>query len=167
MLILNYPLVTGLLFVVGLIALYIEFASPGIGLGGLTALLCFALFFWSRFLGGTAEWLELVLFAAGVLLLMVEVFLIPGFGVWGATGFVLLVTSLVLASEPFLIPRTQRELSSLLRTLVVVLSSGVVFSIAAMWLTASLGKVPVLNRLALRPPTADEVLPTDAGDDRR
>ena len=112
-LILNHPLVTALLFVVGLIALYIEFAAPGIGLGGLTALLCFTLFFWSRFLGGTAEWLEVMLFVAGVLLLLVEIFLIPGFGLWGATGFVLLITSLVLASEPFLIPQTQREVASL------------------------------------------------------
>ncbi len=162
-LVLNHPAVTALLFVVGLIALYIEFASPGIGLGGLTALLCFALFFWSRFLGGTAEWLEVMLFAAGMLLLLVEVFLIPGFGLWGATGFVLLVTSLVLASEPFVIPQTQRELSSLMRTIVLVLGSGAVFSLAAVWLTASLGKVPVLNRLALQPPTAEELMPAEPG----
>ncbi len=154
-LVLNHPLVTGLLFVIGLIALYIEFASPGIGLGGLTALLCFAVFFWSRFLGGTAEWLEVILFGAGIMLLMIEVFVIPGFGIWGATGFILLVSSLVLASEPFLVPRTQRDLASMMRTLVVVLSSGVVFTIAAVWLTTSLGKIPVLNRLTLQPPTVE------------
>ena len=162
-LILNHPLVTALLFVVGLIALYIEFAAPGIGLGGLTALLCFTLFFWSRFLGGTAEWLEVMLFVAGVLLLLVEIFLIPGFGLWGATGFILLVTSLVLASEPFLIPQTQRELASLMRTIVLVLGSGAVFSVAAMWLTASLGTVPVLNRLALQPPTPAELMSAEPG----
>ncbi|NUQ63558.1 MAG: peptidase, partial [Pirellulales bacterium] len=55
---LNRPLVTGLLFVVGLVALYIEFSAPGISIGGLTAGLCFTLFFWSRFMGGTAGWLE-------------------------------------------------------------------------------------------------------------
>ena len=154
-LVLNHPIVTGLLFVIGLIALYIEFASPGIGLGGLAALLCFAVFFWSRFLGGTAEWLEVILFGAGILLLIIEVVVIPGFGIWGATGLILLVSSLVLASEPFLVPRTQRDLASMMRTLVVVLSSGVVFTIAAVWLTTSLGKIPILNRLALQPPTAD------------
>ncbi len=167
-LVLNHPLVTGLLFVVGLIALYVEFASPGIGLGGLIALVCFVVFFWSRFLGGTAEWLEVILFGAGVVLLLVEVFVIPGFGIWGATGFILLVTSLVLASEPFLIPRTQRDLSSLLRTVVVVLGSGVVFSFIAMWLTSSMGKLPVLNRLALQPPTPEELLvasPAPAGNE--
>jgi membrane-bound serine protease (ClpP class) len=53
--ILNWPWITGLLFVVGLVALYVEVSTPGLGLGGLVSLLCFALFFWSRFLGGTAE----------------------------------------------------------------------------------------------------------------
>jgi membrane-bound serine protease (ClpP class) len=161
-LVLNHPLVTGLLFVVGLIALYVEFASPGIGLGGLIALVCFAVFFWSRFLGGTAEWLEVILFGAGVILLLVEVFVIPGFGIWGATGFLLLVTSLILASEPFLVPRTQRDLASLLRNVVIVLGSGALFSIIAMWLTSSIGKIPVLNRLALQPPTPEELLATSS-----
>ena len=64
--ILNWPLVTGLLFVVGLVASLIEFSAPGIGFGGLTAVLCFAIFFWSRFLGGTAGWLEVVLFVVAI-----------------------------------------------------------------------------------------------------
>ena len=55
---LNTPFVTGMLVVIGLIALYIEFSAPGVGIGGLTAGLCATLFFWSRFLGGTSTWLE-------------------------------------------------------------------------------------------------------------
>ena len=62
---LNHPLVTGLLILVGLIAFFAELSAPGIGFGGLLAGLCAALFFWSRFLGGTSTWLEIVLFAAG------------------------------------------------------------------------------------------------------
>ncbi len=154
-LILNHPIVTGLLFVVALIALYIEFASPGIGVGGLAALLCFSLFFWSRFLGGTAEWLEVILFLSGLALIGVEVFVIPGFGVWGVTGIVLLASSLVLASEPFLVPKTQQDLTSLTRTLATVLGSGVVCIIIAAWLTSRMGKIPVLSRFALTPPGSD------------
>jgi membrane-bound serine protease (ClpP class) len=84
--ILNLPIVTGVLFVIGLIALYIEFSAPGISVGGLISLLCFALFFWSRFLGGTAELLEVILFVVGTVFIAVEVFAIPGFGVAGITG---------------------------------------------------------------------------------
>jgi membrane-bound serine protease (ClpP class) len=96
--ILNLPLVTGLLFVIGLVALYVEFSAPGISIGGLMAVLCFSLFFWSRFLGGTAEVLEVVLFLAGVLFLSVEVFVLPGFGVAGITGLLLIGAGLVMAS---------------------------------------------------------------------
>lgn len=160
-LILNHPIVTALLFVVAMIALYIEFASPGIGVGGLTAVICFSLFFWSRFLGGTAEWLEVILFLSGLALIVVEIFVIPGFGVWGISGLLLLATSLVLASEPFLVPKTQHDLSSLTRTLATVLGSGLVCLVLAAWLTSRIGKIPVLNRLALVPPDSNSSAPLD------
>jgi len=51
--------------------------SPGIGIGGLIATVCFALFFWSQFLHGTAGWLEVILFVLGVAFLLVEVFVLP------------------------------------------------------------------------------------------
>ena len=155
--VLNLPLVTGLLFVVGLVALYVEFSVPGIGVGGLTAGLCFVLFFWSRFLGGTADWLEVILFAAGVVFLGVELFVLPGFGVAGLTGLLLLLASLILAGQDFIIPRTGRQLSTLAGTLRVVVASGGAFAVAAFVLSRYLGTIPILNRFTLAPPeTADD-----------
>jgi len=155
--ILNLPLVTGLLFVIGLIALYVELSAPGIGIGGLVAGLCFALFFWSRFLGGTAGWLEVVLFVAGVAFLGVEIFLLPGFGVAGLSGILLLIVSLVLAMQDFVFPETGRELTIMTRTLGVILGSGLVTGIAAYLLSLYFGSLPILNRLTLHPPDAAEV----------
>jgi membrane-bound serine protease (ClpP class) len=149
--ILNLPLVTGLLFVVGLVALYIEFSAPGISIGGLIAVLCFALFFWSRFLGGTAEVLEVVLFLAGVLFLAVEVFVLPGFGVAGITGMLLIVAGLVMASQDFVIPQTPRQVESLSVSMLVLVSSGVVFLVAASVLSRYFGSLPIVNRLVLKP----------------
>jgi len=154
--ILNLPLVTGLLFIIGLVALYVEFSAPGIGLGGLVAGLCFAIFFWSRFLGGTAGWLEVVLFVAGVAFLGVELFLLPGFGVAGLSGILLLFVSLVLAMQEFVIPETGAQLRTMTRTLAVIMGSGVVTSIAAYVLSSYLGSIPLLSRLTLRPPDAAE-----------
>jgi membrane-bound serine protease (ClpP class) len=151
--ILNQWWVTGLLFVVGLIALYVEFCMPGTMIGGLIAGLCFAIFFWSRFLGGTADWLDVILFAAGAVFLGVEIFVLPGFGVAGLTGILLLVASLILASQRFILPGTSQQLSSLGTTLGVLVGSGVVFIIAAAILSRYLHVVPVFNRLALIPPT--------------
>jgi membrane-bound serine protease (ClpP class) len=152
--ILNLPLVTGLLFVVGLVALYIEFASPGISIGGLIALLCFALFFWSRFLGGTAELLEVVLFVTGVIFVAVEIFVIPGFGVAGIAGMLLMLASVLMACQGFLIPHTSRELGTFSTSLLVITCSGAAFVVAASVLSRYFGSIPVLNRLALRPATS-------------
>ncbi len=152
-LLLNNPFVTGALFVVALIGLYIEFLSPGIGIGGLVATLCFGVFCWSRFLGGTAEWLEVILCLSGIALIVVELFIIPGFGIWGITGIGLFTLGLVLASEPFLIPETGSDLNSLGQTLLIVLGAGLIFIIAAIGITSRLGTIPVLNRFTLTPPT--------------
>jgi membrane-bound serine protease (ClpP class) len=149
--ILNTPLVTAILFIIGLIALYIEFASPGLGIGGLLALVCFSLFFWSRFLGGTAEWFEVILFVSGLLLILVEIFLIPGFGIWGGTGIMLMLASLVLASQPFLLPRNKQDLQALTQSMAVVLGSIIGFLAIAGWLTRRLGQVPLFRQLLLQP----------------
>ncbi|MFV2070336.1 MAG: nodulation protein NfeD [Pirellulales bacterium] len=152
--ILNFPIVTGLLFVVGLIALYIEFSAPGIGMGGLIAGLCFALFFWSRFLGGTAGWLEVVLFMAGLVFLAMEWFVIPGFGVAGISGLFLIFLSVLMAGQHFLIPHTSRELSTSLNSIMVLSSSGIAFVVAAMVISHYFKVIPVMRWLVLEPPTA-------------
>jgi len=150
--VLNSPWITGLLFVVGLVALYVELSAPGIGIGGLTAGLCFAVFFWSRFLGGTADVLDIILFVAGVSFLLVELFVLPGFGVAGLTGMLLLLSSLILASQTFVIPHTQEEWRQLTGTLLVILVAGVIFAVAAYMLSKHFGALPMLNRLVLDPP---------------
>jgi len=152
--ILNSPWVTGLLFVVGLVALYIELSAPGIGLGGLTAALCFAIFFWSRFLGGTADLLDVILFVAGVAFLLVELFVLPGFGVAGLSGILLILASLILASQTFVIPQTQEDWAQLTGTLLVILLSGLVFTVAAYLLSRHFGSLPLLSRLVLVPPNS-------------
>ena len=168
-LILNHPIITGLLFVIGLVALYVELSAPGIGIGGLVASLCFMVFFWSRFLGGTAGWLEVTLFAAGLLFLFAEFFVIPGFGVAGVTGSLLMISSVILASQSFVIPETPRELAAFRQTVVVAAISGMSFAAVAVWVTRRLGKIPILNRLALQPPppNSDAPLPTSSSEGKK
>lgn len=149
---LNTPFVTGLLIVLGLLALYFELSAPGIGAGGLIACLCAALFFWSRFAGGTSGWLEVILFFAGIIFLLMEFFVIPGFGVAGFLGLLLLFTSIVMASQSFVIPETEAQTNSLITTLSVVAISAAVFMIGAGILSYKFGAIPILGRLSLRPP---------------
>ena len=161
-LILNHPLVTGLIFVIGLVALYVEFSFPGTFVGGLIAGLCFAMFFWSRFLGGTAGWLEVILFIAGLTFIGMELFVIPGFGVSGVTGLVLIFISMVMASQTFFVPHTGEQLNTTLTQVGVVSGSGVMFLIAAALVSRYLGVIPVMKSLMLEVPTAESA-PIDSG----
>ena len=149
--VLNYRIVTILLFIVGLIAAYIELAAPGISVGGLTAALCFGLFFWSRFFGGTAGWLEVLLFLSGVLFLAAEIFVIPGFGIAGFCGLALIITSLVMASERWSGSQgvsVNDVLSSVLTVCIAVIGS-----FAGMWFASHyFGQLRIFRHLTLEPP---------------
>lgn len=164
--ILNFRVVTGLLLVIGVVALLIEASAPGIGLGGLVSGLCFALFFWSRFLGGTAGWLEVVLFAVGVVFIAIELFVIPGFGVAGVSGILLMLTSILMASQHFVVPNTGRELDTTLGSMTVIVGSGVGICVALMAISHFYGSVPILSWMALQPP-APEVQSTDTMDGKK
>lgn len=148
---LNLPWVTGALFVIGLIALYFELSAPGISVGGLVSGLCFVLFFWSRFMGGTAAWLEVLLFVAGVIFLVVEIFVIPGTGISGVLGLLLIVGSLAMASQSFSIPTTTVEAGSLAKSVGVLLASGLIFVAIASLLSRYAGVIPVIRGFVLTP----------------
>ncbi len=152
--VLNSWPITFLLLLVGVSALYVEMSAPGISIGGLIAGLCFLALFWSRFLGGTCGWLEVILFVSGVIFLAVELFLLPGFGVAGVLGLLLILVSVVMAGQNYVLPSNERELVTTLRSLLVVLASGVAFVGVAMVASRYFGSIPVLNRLALKPPTS-------------
>lgn len=156
--ILNHPFLAGLLLVIGVIALVVELSAPGIGFGGLTSGLCFALFFWSHFLGGTSGWLEVILFIAGLTFLGMELFVFPGFGVAGVTGIVLLLASLIMACIEFS-PREGVSLGTLGTTLGMVGGSGLASVVGIAWVVKHLGGIRLLRGLTLAPPPPRDETP--------
>lgn len=155
--ILNHWFITGLLLVIGLVCIYVEFSAPH-GIAATIAGLCFILFFWSRVLGGTAGWLEVVLFLFGVALVLVEVFVLPGFGFAGITGAVFIVASVVMASQRFIIPRTTYDVGELINSLAVMVGSGVGFVALAFFLRKHYHLIPAFNSLVLAPPEPEPAL---------
>lgn len=135
-------------------ALMSELATPGLGVAGFISGVCFLLFFWLQFLNGTAGWLELVLFLGGVLCVVVELFLLPGTGIFGIGGGVMILLSLILSSQTFVIPSNSYQVNQLPRSvfsLVAALGGG----LAAIGVMRHyLPRLPVLNRLMLPPPDA-------------
>jgi len=158
-LVLNSNFVTWLLLVIGLIALVIELGMPGVGIGGLISILCFGLFFWSRFLGGTSGWFEVILFVIGVAFVMLEVLVIPGVGFAGIGGGLLILFSLVMASRRVLLPESSRDLTSLLSDVGIVLGAFVGFAIGLAILARYLGELPIISRLALAPMSQEDAAP--------
>jgi membrane-bound serine protease (ClpP class) len=149
--------VSFLLLVLGGAALYVEVQSPGIGLGGLIAALCFLLYFWSAFLGGTAGWLEVLLFLAGLICLALEIFVLPGFGLFGLAGGLLVISSLILASQTFVLPRNDYQLHQLRNSLLMLTGAGIGVVVAVAAVRRYLPHTPVLNNMVLAPPSSEEV----------
>ncbi len=94
------PVVQSILMLMMMGGLYFELQTPGVGLAGAVALIGGALFFAPHYMLGLVESWEIVLFGIGVALLLVEIFITPGFGVAGIAGLVLVVFSLVAALIP-------------------------------------------------------------------
>ncbi len=152
---LNRPWITGLLLILGLVGLYLELAAPGISVAGLGAMFCFGIFFWSHALGGTSGWLEVLLFVLGIVCLACELFVLPGFGVFGITGLVLVVLSLVMAGQDFVVPQDAADWGQLRVNLLIVLGS--VFGVLVLLVgqIVLLDSIPGLNRFRLNAPEAD------------
>ena len=93
---LNNPIVSSLLIMIGLVGMFTEIKTPGWGLPGTAAVIALALFFGSGYILELASGLEIVLFVLGVILLIVEIFVIPGFGIVGVIGIVFIISSLFL-----------------------------------------------------------------------
>lgn len=92
-----HPAVSGVLILIMLGGLYYELQTPGLGLPILAAVLAAVLYFAPHYLEGLAAHWEILLFVAGLILLALEVFVIPGFGVAGIGGIVLCIVSLALS----------------------------------------------------------------------
>ncbi len=91
------PFISGLL-IMGIIGgIYFEMQSPGIGFPLGVAILAALMYFAPLYLEGLAENWEILVFVAGMILIAIEIFVIPGFGVAGILGILMVFTGLVLS----------------------------------------------------------------------
>jgi membrane-bound ClpP family serine protease len=150
------PKIAWLLLFVGIFALMFEMSTPGVGLPGLIAVVSFLLFFWSQFLHGTAGWLEILLFVAGITCLAVELFILPGMGVFGVGGALMIIVSIVLASQTFVVPTNAYQMRQFPVSLLMVAAGmiGGIFSIFV--IRRFLPDTPYFNRMLLKAPQAEE-----------
>jgi len=114
---LTHPAVSGLLLTFGFLGIIYELKIPGWGISGTIGLTCLALFFGAHLLVGLAEWMELLLFGAGIVLIIAEIFFIPGFGIAGISGTACLMAAIYLALVKSPIPRSPDEIAQFQRAM--------------------------------------------------
>lgn len=151
-------LLSYLLFMIGIICLIIELNAPGVGVPGAIAAVCFLLYFWMNIFQGTVEWLEILLIVGGIGFLAAEIFILPGFGIFGVSGLIMLAIGLLLAGQTFVFPtntyQTRRMISGfgqLGLSFFLILGSLIAFR-------KQLARTPMFRWFALQPPGADGLL---------
>ncbi len=150
------PRIAWILLFIGWFALMFELSTPGVGLPGFIAVVCFLLYFWSQFLHGTAGWLEILLFVGGLICLAVEIFVLPGTGVFGIGGGLMVVVSIVLASQTFVVPTNAYQMRQFPISLLMV-AAGMAGGVASIYVIRRfLPDTPYFNRMLLAPPRAEE-----------
>jgi membrane-bound serine protease (ClpP class) len=143
------------LLIIILLGAYVEFHTPGVGVAGLVALIALGAFVGAPYLTGLANVTELALILLGVLLLIVELFVLPGFGFAGVAGLLLVLLGVFLSfvpSEPGpwrilpQLPATWEAMKSGATAMTIAL----VISVALMWYLAKhLPQMPLVSQLIL------------------
>lgn len=156
---LNSPAVMGVLVMLALLGVYIELNTPGLGLPGLVAVICFAIIIGSKYLVGLANWVEVALFIIGLLLLIVEIFVLPGFGIAGFLGITCLLLGLfgmLIKNPPDKVPWPQTQFDwQLFKDGVMGISIGFIGFFILAWLLAKyLPRLRFLSGFVLLPAMA-------------
>jgi membrane-bound serine protease (ClpP class) len=149
------PVIASLLMIMMLGGIYFEVRTPGVGVPGVMAAMAAALFFAPHYLLGLVHGWEVVLFFLGLLLILVELFVIPGFGVTGIVGALLMVFSLgasLVGNVGFSFPDSG-EISRAIVTLAVTMVLLVVFMYSV---GKYLPRSQHVNRLVLAPELGSE-----------
>ena len=124
---LTNPLISSLLLSLGLLGIFIEIRTPGFGIPGFLGLLCVGLFFGGHMLTKIGAQWAFLLFLIGVGLIIVEIFVIPGFGVAGILGITLMLGSVFFVFDQ----AYEFETAVLWLSISVILSAGLI--ILAFW----------------------------------
>ena len=94
---LTHPVLSSLLITIGMLGIIVGLRTGDFGIAGGLGIASLALFFWGHWLVQLAGWEELLLAVSGVILLVVEIFVIPGFGIAGVLGIGAILAGLILS----------------------------------------------------------------------
>lgn len=147
------PLLQSIFMMMIVGGIFVEIRTPGIGLPLLTAVIGALLYFAPAYLGHLAEYWEILLFFVGLVLIGLEIFVIPGFGVAGISGIVAIVVSLTLAMVDNAELWTwdgRLDLEPVIRPVGIVIISATAAIFGSVWLVRRLYATRSFDHIALR-----------------
>lgn len=160
-------IVRGVLIAVFLVALFLEMTHPGLILPGAVAACALIALLAPPLLINMAQWWEVAAIAVGILLLVVELFILPGFGVAGILGVLLLFGGLVGTFVPQgaegLFPDTPEGRNDLLYGVVTIVLSMATAGVGMWYLSRHFGSLPLFGKLVLKSPGIDAPIDDDSG----
>ncbi|MEO1279075.1 MAG: hypothetical protein AAFV77_08980 [Planctomycetota bacterium] len=149
----SHWIVRGLLIVVVLVGFFVEMASPGLGFPGAIALLALIGLLAPSAMVGLAGWWEFLFLGIGILLVLLEVFVVPGLGVPGVVGAVLVFVGLLGTFTGGGTFQTQQDLIT--GVVVLLLSLGTA-SVIIFFIAKNLSRIPILSGLVLQSTPVDD-----------
>jgi membrane-bound serine protease (ClpP class) len=151
---LTTPAVRGILMFLVIMGVYMEMQSPGLGAGAAIALSAAAVMLGAPYMTGLAEMMDLVLILVGVVLIGVELFLLPGFGIAGFFGISFVFFGMLMTFVPEnpgdgYLPDTRQAWDAMEDGIVSMVLASVASIVGCFFLTKYFGSIPVLNRMIL------------------
>ena len=147
------PLLQSIFMMMIIGGIFVEIRTPGIGLPLLTAVIGALLYFAPGYLGHLVSYWEIILFVVGLVLIGIELFVIPGFGVCGITGIIAVVISLAFA----MVDNVELfhwdgsiNLMPIIQPLGIVIISAAVAIFGSVWLVKKLYPTRSFDHVALR-----------------
>jgi len=129
-----------IMFIIG--GLYFELQSPGIGFPFIIAVMAALVYFAPSYVEGLASHWEILIFVVGVILIGVEIFVIPGFGIAGVAGIALMITGLALSMvgqyEIQPIEGGEVNLKPLVNALFYVILASIISFFLSLWLSSKM-----------------------------
>lgn len=146
------PFIQGLLLMLIIGGIYFELQSPGIGFPLIAALAGIVLYFVPLYIEGFVENWEIILFFLGIGLLFVEVFVLPGFGIAGVSGIILVIVTLAFAmiDNDIVLDGGNFNIQPLIKPFTIVLVSTTSMLFISIWLAAKLYGTKSFSHIALK-----------------
>ncbi len=144
------PAISGFLILIIIGGIYFELQTPGVGFPILASIIAVILYFTPYYLNGLAENWEIIVFIAGIIFLALELFVIPGFGIFGILGITGILSGLVLGMLPNqnfdfeFVPAADLFAALLTVILAAIASVGLVF-----WLTPKVNEWKAFSAITL------------------